>query len=423
MDKRTLRWIIPVAVLALLASQFAMRTDWRAFASLDYWKSLSRYGKVLRIVESEFVHADEVSFHDLTDVALRGAVRSLDAYSEYMTPDDYEEFNMAANQQYVGVGIELGQFSGRAIISDVFEQGSASAAGLLSGDFIVGVDGVDTREESLAAVVDRIRGEPGSLVTFEVERPIAEGALIFEMERRAISLDAVVDVEMKSAAVGYFHVRQFMDDTDVEMVAAIQSLLAQGMRGLILDLRGNPGGRLDTAARMAEVFLREGQNILTVQSRRGVEDVFASRGSPDAYGQPLVVLINGNSASASEILAGALRDHARAILIGEKSYGKGSVQSVFAFPGGDGLKLTSARYLLPSGEAINGTGVSPNVTVELSAEDAVLLMLQKHHLRGMSPADFKRAFGFEPVEDPQLKVAQQMLEGILASTPVGMPNS
>lgn len=417
MDKRYLRWGIPIALLAVLASQFAMRSDLRALASVDYWKSLSRYGKVLRIVESEFVHADEVSFHDLTDVALRGAVGSLDSYSEYMTPDDYEDFNMAANQQYVGVGIEIGQFSGRVIITNVFEQGSATSAGVLAGDFIVGVDGADTRTEALPEVVDRIRGEPGSLVILEVERPITERSLSFEMERRAINLDSVVDIEMKSDSVGYFHVRQFIDDTELEMVAALRSLNSQGMRGLILDLRGNPGGRLDTAARMAEVFLRQGQKILTVQSRRGVEDVFEARGSPDAYLQPMVVLIDGNSASASEILAGALRDHARAILIGEKSYGKGSVQSIFTFPGGDGLKLTSARYLLPSGEAINGTGVYPNINVELSREEAIVLMLQKHHLRNMSEADFIRAFGFEPFVDPQLKLAEEILEGLLATKP------
>ena len=413
MDKRTFRWVIPIALFAVLASQFAARSDWRALLSFDYWKSLSRYGMVMRIVESEFVHADEVNFQDLTDVALREAVRSLDPYSDYMTPDDYEAFSMAANQEYVGVGIEVGEFSGRVIISQVFEQGSAAAAGVLPGDFIVGVDGDDTREQTLAEVVDRIRGEPGSLVSLEVERPISAQRHTFELVRRAIALDSVVDLEMKTALVGYFKVRQFIDDTDLEMVSAIHALNAQGMRGLIIDLRGNPGGRLDTAAKMAEVFLEPGQQVLTVQSRRGVEEVYEAEASADAFRQPLIVLIDGNSASASEILAGALRDHARAILVGEKSYGKGSVQSVYGFRDGDGLKLTSARYLLPSGEAINGTGVYPNVTVEMEAEDAMLLMLQKHHLRTMSPAAFADAFGFTPVEDAPLKVASQMLDALI----------
>ena len=415
MNKHTLRWMIPVALLAVLASQFVARADWRAMLSKDYWQSLSRYGMVMRIVESEFVHADEVDFQDLTDVALRAAVRSLDPYSEYMTPDDYDEFNMAANQEYVGVGIEVGQFSGRIIISQVFEQGSANAGGILSGDFIVGVDGVDTREESLGEVIDRIRGEPGSMVSLDIERPITAEAHSFDLERRAIALDSVVDVEMATETVGYMRVRQFIDETDLEMVSAIHRLNAEGMQGLIIDLRGNPGGRLDIAVRMSEVFLAEGQKILTVQSRRGVEEVFYAESTVDAYQQPLIVLIDGNSASASEIFSGALRDHARAVLVGEKSYGKGSVQSVYSFPDGDGLKLTSARYLLPSGEAINGTGVYPNVTVERSTEEAILLMLQEHHLRNMSNDAFAKAFGFAPVEDSQRLVAEQMLDALIAS--------
>lgn len=419
MHTRSFRWLIPIALFAVFASQFAARTEWRALLSLDYWKSLSRYGMVMRIVESEFVHADEVNFEDLTDVALREAVRSLDAYSDYMTPDDYQAFSMAANQEYVGVGIEVGQFSGRVIISRVFEQGSAAGSGVLPGDFIVGVDGDDTREQTLGEVVDRIRGEPGSLVSIEVERPIRAQRHTFELERRAIALDSVVEVAMHSALVGYFRVRQFIDDTDLEMVSAIDALQAQGMQGLIIDLRGNPGGRLDTAAKMAQVFLEPGQPVVTVQSRRGVEEVYRAEASINAFRQPLIVLIDGNSASASEIFAGALRDHARAILVGEKSYGKGSVQSIYAFRDGDGLKLTSARYLLPSGEAINGTGVSPNVTVEMQPEDALLLMLQKHHLRTMSPALFAEAFGFEPIEDAPLQVATQMLDAVIQAQLAG----
>jgi len=419
MDKHTLRWVIPIALLALLASQFATRADWRAMFSLDYWQSLARYGMVLRIVEADFVHADEVDFQELTDVALRAAVRSLDPYSEYMTPDDYEEFGMAANQEYVGVGIEVGLFSGRIIISQVFEQGSAGVGGILAGDFIVGVDEVDTRDESLGEVIDRIRGESGSMVSLQVERPLTAEEHSFTLERRSIALDSVVDVEMATETVGYMRVRQFIDETDLEMISALQRLKSEGMQGLIIDLRGNPGGRVDIAVRMSEIFLDEGQEILTMQSRRGVEEVFYAEATLDANHQPVVVLIDRNSASAAEIFSGALRDHARAVLVGEKSYGKGSVQSVYSFPDGDGLKLTSARYLLPSGEAINGTGVYPNVTVERNTEEAILLMLQAHHLRNMSDDAFAEVFGFAPVVDSQLLVAEQMLDALIGAAELG----
>lgn len=412
MKKGTVKWLIPIALFSILAAQFWARPELRALFSPDYWQNLLRYGKVLRIVETQYVHADEVDFEEFTDLALREAVRSLDDYSDYMIAEDYEAFNMAANQEYVGVGIEVSEFSGRVTIAQVFEQGSAGKAGIMSGDYIVGVDGADTREESLSEVIQRIRGEPGTVVEMEVERPINQEVLSFDLERRAIALDSVVDIEMKTDVVGYMKVRQFIDDTDVEMFDAITLLAKQGMGSLILDLRGNPGGRLDTAARMAEIFLDEGQAILTVQSRRGVEDVFHARKVKQSYDGPMVVLIDGGSASASEILAGALRDHDRALLVGRKSYGKGSVQTVIGFPGGDGLKLTSARYLLPKGEAINGTGVYPNIQIDSSPEQSLLLMLQEHHLRSLSPEQFTEVFGFAPVNDEALSVAIQMLEAM-----------
>lgn len=417
MYKRYYRWLLPIALFSLLASQFWARPELRALLSVDYWQSVFRYGKVLRIVESRYVHADEVDFEALTDTALRGAVRSLDDYSDYMVAEDYEVFNMAANQEYVGVGIEVSEFSGRVTIAQVFEGGSAEESGILAGDYIVGVDGVDTRGENLTEVIERIRGEPGTIVQMEVERPINQRLFNFELERMEIALDSVVDIEMKTDSIGYMKVRQFIDDTDDELFDALSDLTAQGLRGLIIDLRGNPGGRLDTAARMAEIFLQEGETILTVQSRRGVEDVFKTRSVKRSYDGPLVILINGHSASASEILAGALRDHGRALLVGKKSYGKGSVQSVIGFPGGDGLKLTSARYLLPNGEAINGTGVYPDVTVESTTEHSLALMLQMHHLRTLSPTAFQATFGFEPVKDESLQIATDLLDALLSARP------
>lgn len=382
----------------------------RTLFSVDYWQNVLRYGKVLRIVEARYVHADDVEFEELTDIALSEAVRSLDDYSGYMVAEDYDAFNRAANQEYVGVGIEVSEFSGRVTIAQVFEQGSAETAGILSGDYIVGVDGENTRGETLSEVVNRIRGEPGTLVTIEIERPINHYILSFELERMEIALDAVVDVEMQTDSIGYLKVLQFTENTDAEMVTAIDQLVGQGMRHLILDLRGNPGGRLDTAARMAEVFLNEGQTIFTVQSRRGVKDVFNARGSKQPFYGELAILIDGFSASASEILAGALRDHGRALLIGRKSYGKGSVQSVIGFPGGDGLKLTSARYVLPNGEAINGTGVYPDITIEYDPQHSMIFTLQKHHLRRMTPAEFEQAFGFAPVADAILQAAVDLLD-------------
>lgn len=410
MLKRYLIWGFLIGSLSFLLSQFLLRPDLRSYFSPQYWQSMHRYGKVLRIVQAEFVDADEVSFKTLTDAALRGAVRSLDRYSDYMKAEDYLAFNLDANQEYVGIGVEVSQFSGRTIITRVFEQGGAAAGGLLSGDFIVAVDGEDVREESLGAIVGRIRGEAGTTVMIEVERPLTSESQAFEIERQAIALHSVTEVQMKNERVGYLRISQFTEATDTELATAVETLMASGMKALVIDLRDNPGGRLDSAARIAERFLEPGQTILTVQSRRGVEQHFLARNTPNPIQLPVALLINGNSASASEILAGALRDHQRAILIGETSYGKGTVQNVYGFGGGDGLKITSARYLLPSGEAINGTGVRPNIEVISSQEETVSLMLQKHHLRNRSASEFKRAFGFSPIQDSQLAAAVALMD-------------
>lgn len=410
MDKRYLKWILLSGVVAIIAAQFYVRPELRSLFSYHYWDNLLRYGRVMRLVEAEYVDGKAVDFKAFTDHALREAVAELDDYTSYFTADEYERFNQDANQVYVGVGIEVGYFSGRTVIADVFEQGSAGQAGIHVGDFIVGVDGEDLREADMRDIVKQIRGEPGTAVTLEIVRPLEAEPLFFTMERRSIALDSVIDVRMESESIGYLRIRQFIDATDVELLDAMHDLSDQGMQSLVIDLRGNPGGRLDTAARMAEFFLDAGDVILTVQSRRGGDEVFRVRKDIERFEIPIVILIDGLSASASEIFSGALRDHQRAVLVGAKSYGKGSVQSVYGFTDGDGLKLTSARYLLPGGETINGIGVEPDVAVEISEEDRILRLLQEHHLRRMDADAFEQTFGFAPVGDATLETALALLK-------------
>ncbi len=413
MHKRTFKWALIGGTLSFWAAIILFQPSARALFSFEFWQNLARYSRVMRLVETEYVHADDVSYEELTNVALRESVRSLDKYSDYMIPEDFETFNMASNQEYVGVGIELTEFGGQVRITQVFDGGSAEEAGLLAGDVIASVDGESVRGESLPEVSERVRGEPGTSVLLEIER-MGEGApLAFEMERRAIALDAVVDIEMKTPTVGYCLLRQFTEKADIELAAAILELGAQGMQALILDLRGNPGGRLDSAALIADLFLEPGQTIVTVEARRGLVETVQTEPSQTNFKGPMAILIDEESASASEILAGACRDYGRAILIGAQTFGKGSVQSVFQFRGGHGLKLTTARYLLPDGEAINGTGVAPDVNVELSREDSYVRLLQRHHLREMDAVEFERRFGFAPIEDQPLQLAQEMLEATL----------
>ncbi|MEM7792813.1 MAG: S41 family peptidase, partial [Verrucomicrobiota bacterium] len=363
---------------------------------------------------------DQVDFKEFTDVALRRAVQSLDEYSDYMPPLDYKDFNMASEQTYVGVGIEVGEFAGRISISEVFDGGSAQRSGLLAGDAIIEVDGEGFEEPTLYEVTERIRGEEGTVVTLGVERPRREDILNFEMERRSISLSSVANAEKIKDGIGYLRFRQFTENSAQELAKAIQKLRSEGMEGLVLDLRDNPGGRLDSALEIAEMFLETGDRLLTVQSRRRVVEVFEAGFSQQRFRFPLVVIINGNSASASEILAGILRDHDRAILVGEKSFGKGSVQSIYSFRGDYGLKLTSARYLLPGGDAVHGIGVEPTIAIDQPTEQAFELRIQKHHLRFMTPDEYEASFGFPPKVDSQLEAAIGALQEQLSTQISGL---
>ena len=413
MHKRYLRWLLPIALLSVLSANLVMRPDFRALFSLDFWENLQRFSRVMRLVEAEYVHADDVSYKALTDSALQQAVHSLDRYSRYMKPSDFDDYNLASNSAYVGVGIRIAEFSHEVSIAEVFPGGSAEAGGLRPGDVVIAVDGVDVRDQALNDVSEQIRGESGSMVTLTVARQGQPDAIDFELERRAITLAAVVDVEMRTNSIGYLKLRQFTDNADEEIVEALRQLDAEGMKALILDLRENPGGRLDTAARVAELFLEKGQSIVTIEARRGIVEEIRAAEPEQRFDQAVVVLIDNNSASASEIVAGALRDHGRAVLVGEQSFGKGSVQSVFSFRDGYGLKLTSARYLLPNGEAINGTGVAPDVEVSFASEERYTRYLQAHHLRAMGEDAFTRRFGFPPVEDRPLNAALNLLSGTL----------
>lgn len=415
MDKRYLKWYLLVGVLALIGSQLYMRPETRGLLSFSYWQSLFRYGAVLRLIESEYVDPDAMDYHSFTDAALNGGLMQFDPYASYYTEDAYMRFQEEAEQRYVGVGIEVGYFESKALITDVFAEGSAGEAGIQVGDRIVGVDEMEVSEDNLSVLIDAIRGQPGTEVSLKVERIGEEAPLQIRIERQSITLSSIADATMEMEAVGYVRVRQFTEKTDVELREAIKSLSADGMRGLIIDLRGNPGGRLDTAVQMAEFFLEPGKTILKVQSRRGIEEVFKSKDQSDRYEGALVLLIDERSASASEVFAGALRDHDRAVLVGETSFGKGSVQSVIGFSNGDGLKLTSARYLLPNGQVVQGVGVEPDIEIEIPEQAHMRQMLRRHLETQVDAATIEAFFGFELVPDAVLEAGKSALVELLKS--------
>jgi carboxyl-terminal processing protease len=261
-----------------------------------------------------------------------------------------------------------------------------------------------------------VRGEPDTLVTVTVFRPATKQTLDFPLKRARIRLESVRNATMLPGGLGYLQVTQFSERTGKEFRAALAGLEKQGLRGLVIDLRNNPGGLVDAAIDVCNEFFNKGELIVYTQGRtpESRENFNADGGhAPRTY--PVAILVNGGTASAAEIVSGAMKDTKRAIIVGEKTFGKGSVQSVIPLQNGEGLKLTTARYYTPSGITIHEKGITPQVEIEISAEDESKLRLQEARPDLTAPAEFSDRFGFKQIEDAQLNAAAEVLTGVLAA--------
>ncbi len=393
--------------------------------SPSFWRNLGKVGYVMLLAEDSFVSGESSNFDQLGDNALHGLIGGLDSYSTYLSGAEFEDFDIPTRQSYGGIGAEVRELDGdRVIIMDLNPDGGAREAGILPGDRIVEVDGEDMEDSGIRSIVDRLRGEPGTSVELGVRRTGAEEVIRKRVERRQLSFESVRDLRMLPGNIGYLSLGVFGQRTPDELEQAIQTLLAEGMDSLIIDLRNNPGGLLGSARANIDLFLPEGVLYLTVQGREeGVIEKFYTE-EPVAVPEdlPVVILQNRLSASASEIMAGVLQALGRATVIGEVSFGKGSVQSVFQFQGGDGISLTTARYVLPDGHVIEGSGLDPDVLVEVEEEDIMRLSIQASHDFGLSDEEFEEMFGFAPIPDKTLERAIEMLrskDGDTGNSPAG----
>jgi len=314
---------------------------------------LSRdYVQAMELIREKYV--EEVGYEALNTAAIQGMLRTLDPHSNYYDRKSFEEMRMEQRSQYYGIGASIqGRYRG-VYIMETFKDTPATKAGLLYGDQIIAIDGKNTESWNSDQVRDNLRGELGTEVKVTVRRAARPQPLTVTLERAAVDLPSISGSYMVKPNIGYVALsRGFHSTTSDELSTAIGRLRSQGMQSLVLDLRGNPGGFLDQAIRVADKFLQRGQIILSVRSRdgrAGDRDWPAESGLPETF--PLVVLIDDGSASASEIVAGAIQDHDRGLVIGEPSFGKGLVQTIFPLPGGAGLTLTTARYYTPSGRLI-----------------------------------------------------------------------
>jgi len=333
----------------------------------DIYKKIDLFGEVLEKINKEYV--DEVDQSKSMDAAINGLLQSLDPYSAYMTPESFEGMQTETSGEFGGLGIEVGMEAGVIKVISPIDNTPASKAGLKAGDYIVKINNVQVQGKSLMEAVDLMRGPVGSSIEITVRRRGVKKALIFNITREIIEVQSVKS-ELIDNNIGYIRLTSFNENSSEQIKEKVNNLKKnKDLKGYILDLRNNPGGLLSQAIKISDFFLENGE-IVSTKSRKVSENRkwFAKKGDI-TNGKTLIILINYGSASASEIVAGALKDHKRAIILGENSYGKGSVQSIIPLRNRGAIRLTIAKYYLPSGKSISEVGVTPDIEVVEASED------------------------------------------------------
>jgi carboxyl-terminal processing protease len=333
----------------------------------ETYKQLNLFGDVFQRVQEQYV--EEVTDKKLIESAISGMLQSLDPHSSYLSADSYKDMQVKTKGKFGGLGIEITMEDGVVKVVSPIDDTPAAKAGMKSGDLIIGVDGESIRGLTINESVSKLRGPVGSKVIITVVRDKQDPYEI-EIKRDIINIKSVKHNIIKN--IGYVRLTTFSDTTTSGLEKAITEIkknIGNKFQGLILDLRNNPGGLLNQSISVADAFLNQGE-IVSTQGRNDDDTsrVFAKKGDL-INGQPLVVLINSGSASASEIVAGALKDHSRAIIIGTRSFGKGSVQSIIPLAGNGAMRLTTARYFTPSGISIQAKGIEPDIIVEAGTTD------------------------------------------------------
>ena len=346
--------------LIILFTQFLFLEQVNS-AEIDIYKKIDLFGEVLEKINKEYV--DEIDQSDGMDSAINGLLQSLDPYSSYMSPEIFQEMQTETSGEFGGLGIEVSMEAGVVKVITPIDDTPASKAGIKAGDYIVKINNTQVQGKTLSEAVDLMRGLVGSSIELTVRRRGTKKALTFNIKREIIEVQSVKS-DLINDNIGYIRLTSFNDNSSEQIKRQIEKLKKnENVNSFILDLRNNPGGLLSQAIRISDFFLENGE-IVSTKSRKKSENRkwFAKKGDI-TQGKTLIVLINYGSASASEIVAGALKDHKRAIILGENSYGKGSVQSIIPLKNKGAIRLTVAKYYLPSGKSISKVGVKPDIEV------------------------------------------------------------
>ena len=334
---------------------------------IDIYKKIDLFGEVLEKINKEYV--EETNQSEGMDAAINGLLQSLDPYSSYMSPEIFKEMQTDTSGEFGGLGIEVSMEAGVVKVISPIDDTPASKAGIKAGDYIVKIDNIQVQGKSLSEAVDIMRGPVGSAIELTVRRRGVKKALTFNITREIIEVQSVKS-DLLDNNIGYIRLTSFNDNSSEQIKKKIKKLKEnKNLNAFILDLRNNPGGLLSQAIKISDFFLENGEIVSTKSRKKSENRKWFARKGDITDGKTLLVLINYGSASASEIVAGALKDHKRAIILGENSYGKGSVQSIIPLKNKGAIRLTVAKYYLPSGKSISEVGVRPDIEVNEEGED------------------------------------------------------
>jgi carboxyl-terminal processing protease len=397
--------------------------------------NIELFSRVMHRIHNDYVDGEKVSYSDLIQGALKGMLGTLDPHSEYMQPTKYEELKKDTEGAFGGVGIQIGLRDNYLTVIAPMPNSPASKACILAGDRITKIDGKSAVKSTtspegcsqsvpitLEDAVKLLRGEPGTDVQITTYRPSTDQTFEIKLTRAIIKIDTVTDYSgaknfpVGEEKIGYIHLSQFNEPTANELEEALQKLEQQKMEALILDLRNNPGGLLEQAIKVCEKFLPRGQLIVTTEGRMAqARSEHRSRGNGKHPQLPMVVLVNGGSASASEIVAGCLQDVKRAIIIGEQTFGKGSVQSILPLGDGSALRLTTAKYYTPSHKVIHEKGITPDIMIPVSADEESALFMQRYPggVDAIENLDASKREYVKNVQDVQYERARDLLKALI----------
>ena len=334
------------------------------FSKNDLYEKIDLFGEVLENIKKDYV--DDVNQAEIMDSAINGVLQSLDPYSAYMSPELFKEMQTDTSGEFGGLGIEIGMEAGVVKVISPIDDTPAERAGIKAGDYIVKIGKEQVQGKSLMEAVKLMRGPVGTSIDLTIRRKNVKKPLEFKITRKIIEVQSVSsNIISEEKNIGYIRLKSFNENSDNQFLKSVKKFEKNSkIKGYVIDLRNNPGGLLTQAINITDFFLDDGEIVSTKGRKISETRKFFARKGDEIKGKPIVVLINNGSASASEIFAGALKDHKRAIILGENSYGKGSVQSIIPLRNGGGMRLTISKYYLPSGKSISEVGVTPDILVE-----------------------------------------------------------